>query len=294
MIKKVTFLVIILIISGCSSTGANKEEPRTEFSQNEIVNNKIFEVQVSESYHTFGDNALLLDDGYLYVGVKLRMKNISKEKQSVSTFNWKMQNDQGTEVSTSWNSSLGGNSFSGELLPDGEVEGTLYFEQPMNNSGLKLVFYENMFNDEPSFKYILDCDCNVPDLEKDLFSFDEKVLYHDIEYSIKNKQFSNGSGYYKPDKGNVFLGITLETSNLSRETVSINSYYWKVIDSNGVQYDTTYYNPFDEKEYPSTDLLSNGSVSGVLVYEVPKDLSYKLTFYSDYFSDNVKFSFDLN
>lgn len=294
MNKKMVSIIFVFLLFSCSAEISNKINKKTEFSQNEIASNDLIEVRVTDSFYTFGDSSFLLDDGYLYVGVNISIKNVSDDKQSVSTFNWKLQNNKGTEVDASWNSTLGGNSFSGELLPDGEIEGTLFYEQPIDNGGLELVFYDSIFSEEPSFKFILDCKCNVPGLEKEEFSTSEQVVYRDVEYVVLGTQFSKGAGYTTPQTGNIFLGITLKTKNLSSENVSISSSNWKIIDSNGVQYDTTYYNPFNSKDFPSTTLTSNGDVSGIMVFEVPNSLTYRLAFYPDYFSDNYKFSFVLN
>ncbi|NTW90549.1 MAG: DUF4352 domain-containing protein, partial [Erysipelotrichaceae bacterium] len=123
------FIIVLLsfMLVGCSSI--DKVEPKTEFEQSEIVTVDDFEFQILEAYRSFGDD-YLLDDGYLFVAVRLRIKNLSSSKQTISTFNFKMQNNQGVEVDASWNSNLGGSSFNGELLSNGEIEGTLFFEQP--------------------------------------------------------------------------------------------------------------------------------------------------------------------
>lgn len=292
MIQKSIIIFLVFILVGCSTTP--KEIPRTEFEQSEIINNEVFEFQILDVYRSFGDNSFLLEDEYLYAVVNIKIKNISTQKQSISTFSFKLQNDQGIEVESAWNSNLGSNSFNGELLPNGEIEGVLYFEQPIDNSGLKLAYYESIFNDEPDFKYILNCDCSVRKLEKDLFDINEVVTYNDTENSILNVKSSSGSGFSKAQNGFTFIGVTLKTINNSRESISINSYDWKIVDENGVQYDSTYFSPFDDASYPSTTLLSNGEVSGIIVFEVPENVGIKLAYYPDYIDEVIKFSFDLN
>lgn len=103
--KKLFILLLSLLLVGCGS--ADKVELKTEFEQNEIVNSDDFEFQILEAYRSFGDD-YLLDNGYLFVAVRLRVKNLSSSKQTISTFNFKMQNNQGVEVDASWNSNLGG------------------------------------------------------------------------------------------------------------------------------------------------------------------------------------------
>lgn len=285
--KKLLILLLSLLLVGCSS--ADKVEIKTEFEQNEIVNSDDFEFQILEAYRSFGDD-YLLDNGYLFVAVRLRVKNLSSSKQTISTFNFKMQNNQGVEVDASWNSNLGGSSFNGELLSNGEIEGTLYFEQPVDNSGLKLAYYRTMFDNTPEFKYIMSCDCSVPKLSKDVFDINETVTYNDVQNSVIGVDYSTGSGFSKASSGNTFIGITLKTINNSRDNVSINSYNWKLVDDNGVQYDVSYFGPFDQSEYPSTTLMSGGEVSGILVYEVPKNVGLKLSFYRNGFDEESVYS----
>jgi hypothetical protein len=65
------------------------------------------------------------------------------------------------------------------------------------------------------------------------------------------------------------------------------------VDDNGVQYDVTYFSPFDQSEYPSTTLMSGGEVSGLLVYEVPNNVGLKLSFYRNGFDEKSVYSFKL-
>lgn len=288
--KKFIVVLLSFMLVGCNSV--EKVEPKTEFEQSEIVSVDDFEFQILEAYRSFGDD-YLLDDGYLFVSVRLRVKNLSSSKQTISTFNFKMQNDQGVEVDASWNSNLGGSSFNGELLSNGEIEGTLFFEQPVDNSGLKLAYYRTMFDNTPQFRFLMSCDCSVPRLSKDVFEINEKVTYNDVDNSVIGVDYSTGSGYSKASSGNTFIGVTLKTINNSRDNVSINSYNWKIVDDNGVQYDETYFSPFDQSEYPSTTLMSGGEVSGLLVYEVPNNVGLKLSFYRNGFDEDSVYSFKL-
>lgn len=288
--RKILLIVLSLVLVACGST--DKVEPKSEFNQSEVVSNDGFEFQILETYRSFGDDYLLEDD-YLFVAVRIKVKNVSTSKQTISTFNFKMQNSQGVEVDTSWNSNLGSNSFNGELLSNGEIEGTLFFEQPFDNSGLKLAYYRTIFDDNPEFKFVINCDCSVPKLSKDIFEINESVVYNDIENSILGVDYSKGSGYSKASAGNTFVGITIKTVNNSRDSIDIASYNWKIIDDNGVQYDTTYFSPFNTSDYPSTTLMSGGEVSGVLVYEVPNNIGFKLSYYKNVFENKLVYSFKI-
>ncbi len=136
----------------------------------------------------------------------------------------------------------------------------------------------------------MSCDCSVPKLSKDVFDINETVTYNDVQNSVIGVDYSTGSGFSKASSGNTFIGITLKTINNSRDNVSINSYNWKIVDDNGVQYDISYFGPFDQSEYPSTTLMSGGEVSGILVYEVPKNVGLKLSFYRNGFDEESVYS----
>src|SRR5699024_8556670 len=84
-------------------------------------------------------------EGNEYVIVHVTIENNGEDKISYNPFNFKMMNsngqieDQGLIMVDS-DTSLS----SGELAPGGNVSGTLSFEQPIDDDGLKLIF-------EPSF-----------------------------------------------------------------------------------------------------------------------------------------------
>lgn len=287
----IPLIALVLSLTACSSE--DKIVQKTEFPQSHIIETGILRTQIIEVYKTFSTNPFMLDDGYLYVVVKMTIENMSDEKQSISTYDWKMQNGDGVEVSPSWDSKLGSESLSAELLPGGSLTAELYYELPINNSNLKLAYYSNMFNSKPSFKYLIECACSSPALTKQVYTTSEIVTYNDVEYSVLTVKRSKGSGYTTPSKGNVFVGVNLNTKNLSRDTISISDYNWKLVDGNGVQYSTTYGQPFGDHNYPYTDLMSGGNVAGYLVYEVPSSATLTLQFYSGISRDVLVFGFQL-
>lgn len=132
-----------------------KEEPKTEFSQDEVVKYNGVEFTVTEVKKHMGDEFDTPKDGCEYVTVGIKIVNNSEEKISYNPYDWKMENSNGQETDTSivlTDTELS----SGDLNPGGNVEGTLTFEEPQGDEGLKLNYYDNMlFDEEAAFKIII-------------------------------------------------------------------------------------------------------------------------------------------
>lgn len=140
-----------------SSSGAD-EEAKTEFAQNEVVTFNDVDFTVTSVERSAGDVFDTPKEGCEYVIVSLKIENNSDEKISYNEFDWKMENSNGQEtdmVFTTINSdtTLG----SGDLNPGGVVEGTVAFEEPVGDAGLKLNYYSNsLFDEEAAFKIKID------------------------------------------------------------------------------------------------------------------------------------------
>lgn len=137
---------------------ATKKEEKTEFSQSETVTFKGVDFTVTNVEKTTGSEFDTAKDGHEYVIVTIKIENKSDEKISYNSFDWKMENSNGQEVDTAItivNTDTALNS--GDLNAGGVVEGTLAFEQPQGDTGLKLNYYYNaLFDENASFKIKLD------------------------------------------------------------------------------------------------------------------------------------------
>lgn len=135
-----------------------KKEEKTEFTQSETVTFKGVDFTVTNVEKTTGSEFDTAKDGHEYVIVAIKIENKSDEKISYNSFDWKMENSNGQEVDTAItivNTDTALNS--GDLNAGGVVEGTLAFEQPQGDTGLKLNYYYNaLFDENASFKIKLD------------------------------------------------------------------------------------------------------------------------------------------
>ncbi len=130
-----------------------KQEARTLFDQEEVVTFKGVEYAVTNVEKVTGREYETAADGKEYVIITLSIHNTSDEKISYNPFDWKMENSNGQVESQTFvlfdsDTSLS----SGELKTGGKVEGTIIFEEPIGDEGLKLCYFENPFKDDESFQ----------------------------------------------------------------------------------------------------------------------------------------------
>lgn len=132
-------------------------ETRTEYTQGEAASVKGVEYSITGVTRSAGANFDTPKEGYEYIIVNLHIANNSQDKVSYSGYNFKMRNSQGQENDREYvtlvdtDTSLG----TGDLIPGGFVDGTLVYEEPVGDAGLKLVYYGNMFDDKEKFTMAL-------------------------------------------------------------------------------------------------------------------------------------------
>lgn len=145
--------------SQSSEEESSKEETeKTEFAQGETVNFKGVEYTVTNVEKTKGNEIDSAKDGYEYVIVSIKIENKSDEKIPYSSLNWKMENSNGQEEGEAITIVDSDTALDiGELNPGGNVEGTISFEEPEGDTGLKLNFYDNiLITDEATFSIVID------------------------------------------------------------------------------------------------------------------------------------------
>lgn len=132
-------------------------EEKTEFSQGETVTFNDVDFSVTNVEKTTGSEFDTAKEGHEYVIVTVKIENNSDEKISYNQFDWKMENSNGQEVDTAFTTVDTDTALnSGNLNAGGMVEGSLVFEQPQGDNGLKLNYYDNAFNENASFKIKID------------------------------------------------------------------------------------------------------------------------------------------
>lgn len=127
----------------------NEELDKTEFAIGEPAELNGQVVQVTEVTKSNGNQFDTPSEGNEYVIVNVTIDNNSDKEISYNPFNFKMKNsngqieDQGL-IMVDQDTSLS----SGQLAPGGTVSGTLSFEEPIDDSGLQLIFEPSFWNEE--------------------------------------------------------------------------------------------------------------------------------------------------
>lgn len=150
--------IALFNLTGCSSTTTNNEteNSKTSFNINEPAVFEDVHYTVTNVEYSNGDEWDKPAEGKEYVIVTLKIENKSDSKISYNTFDWTMVNSQGQEDSETFSTiDSDTNLSSGELIAGGTKTGTLVFEQSKDETSLKLLYYSNMFNENPTFEIII-------------------------------------------------------------------------------------------------------------------------------------------
>ena len=136
-------------------TEFSQKEKKTEFSQDEAavfkdVRYSITGIEKSQSTEYDSPEA-----GKEFIIISLKIENNSDKKISYNEWDWKMENSNGQEEDVAFTIGVDASLNSGNLTPGGMVEGRIVFEEPVGDTGLKLHYYDNMFNDKASFTFII-------------------------------------------------------------------------------------------------------------------------------------------
>lgn len=162
--KILTVVLALIVLGGIgSATGSKKdtavttsttaeekkEETKEFYAVNEDVKLKDTVIKVTNVEKSNGTQYEKPKDGMEYVIVTVAIKNGGKDEISYNPFDFKMQNSKGQitdETFTTVNSSTQLNS--GNLTSDGEITGTIAFEQPKDDTALVLKYKGNMFSNK--------------------------------------------------------------------------------------------------------------------------------------------------
>lgn len=139
------------------NTTKKEEKQKKEYNKNETVIYKGVKYSVTNVKYSNGSDWDNPADGKEYVIVTIKIENTSDKKISYNVYDWKMRNSQGQEESEAFTTiDNDTNLSSGDLAVGGTKEGTLVFEEPKNDSSLKLLyFYNTLLEDEESFAIII-------------------------------------------------------------------------------------------------------------------------------------------
>lgn len=133
------------------------EKTKKEYNRNETVIYKGVKYSVTNVKHSNGSEFDQPANGKEYIIVTIKIENKSDQKISYNPYDWKMRNSQGQEEDGAFTTIDSDTSLhSGDLAAGGVKEGTIVFEEPKNDSSLKLLYFDNsLFDDEETFAIII-------------------------------------------------------------------------------------------------------------------------------------------
>lgn len=157
------WLLIIIVIVGIASAGGSNnndtatqtssgttsttQNEKTEYNQGEeaiLGKGAITVTKVEKSQGTQWDKP---KSGKEFVIVYLTIENKGNSNLSYNPYYFKMQNSQGQQESMTFTIVDQDTSLqSGELIPGGKVSGTIAFEQPKGDTGLMLIYNDNIWS----------------------------------------------------------------------------------------------------------------------------------------------------
>jgi flagellar basal body-associated protein FliL len=134
----------------------NSKAGKTTFKIGETVKYNNVELTVTNFKTTKGGEYDSPKSGNEYAIVTVKYKNAGKENISYNPYDFKIRNSKGQITDNTYVSSIEKDKLdSGDLAPNGEIEGTIAFEVPKGDKGLVLQYTGNIFNSESEIDFKL-------------------------------------------------------------------------------------------------------------------------------------------
>ena len=138
------------------TTETNETNEKTSYGLNETAVYNDVHYTVTNVEYSNGTQYDKPADGMNYVIVTLKIENKSDSKISYNTYDWKMINSQGQEDDGAFTTVDNDTHLSsGDLIAGGTKTGTLVYEEPTNESSLKLLYYSSIFDDKSEFEIVI-------------------------------------------------------------------------------------------------------------------------------------------
>ncbi|QXE20015.1 DUF4352 domain-containing protein [Clostridium sp. 001] len=181
MKHKIVSVVIVIIVLGCigsalgggnndkstatnqstksSQTETKKAEPKKDelkdsYAIGETAKYKGVEMTVTKVDKSNGSEYDKPKDGKEFIIARVKIKNNAKEKLSYNPLYFKMQNSKGQIEDETFSTVNEDTALkSGELAPGGEVEGSVIFEEPVEDKGMLLQYQDNIFSDKVKIQF---------------------------------------------------------------------------------------------------------------------------------------------
>ena len=163
--KKWWFWLIIIVIILIVGIGGSEDKSTQTYSNTSSVVSTVSQNQKNEynqgEEDILGNGAITITNveksqgseydkpatGKEFVIVHVKIENKGNDKLSYNPYYFKMQNSQGQQENTTFTTVDQDTALkSGELIAGGKVEGTLVFEETKGDTGLVLIYNDNMWS----------------------------------------------------------------------------------------------------------------------------------------------------
>lgn len=239
----ITFMTLLLAFSFIGCTNSNEKEPSTDttFGLNQTASFKELKVTATEIMESKGESLFAPEDGNVYVGVKFTIENISDEDQSISSL---MQFTAYVD-DVKCNYSIG----AATAFSDGTLDGTVgvgkkligwyAVEVPENWKTIELDFKADILSNKTAKFVFAEENCtdsnsgsndntnsntntNKPSTGT-TYGLNETAALQNLKVTATEIKESQGESIFKPDSGNVFVGIKFTIENTSNEDQTVSS-----------------------------------------------------------------------
>lgn len=136
-----------------TETKKQGEKEKTSFETNETVTYKNVDFKVEKIERSNGSEFDKPEDGKEFLIVTINIKNNSDDKVSYNAYDWKLTNSNGQENDEAFTTVNSNALNNGDLAVGGTVTGTIAYEIPKGDSGLKLSYYDTVFDNKEAFYF---------------------------------------------------------------------------------------------------------------------------------------------
>ena len=269
-----------------TGTAAPTGNEKTEYLLGDIVQLGNRQVQVTEIKKSPGSEFEKPNAGQEYVIVSVNIKNVGNDNASYNPYDFKMQNSLGQITDTVFSTINSDTALSsGELTAGGLVSGTLLFEEPKDDTGLKLLYNPSVLEEYETISIDLMNSAQIIEILEGSTSASSAIqIVGDIgeignyQVQVRKVEKSAGTEFDKPKEGNEFIIVTVVIKNKGTDIISYNPLDFRMKNSKGQVLDTGFLTVDLDTQLASGDLAAGGLVSGTISYEQPKDDTLELIF----------------
>ncbi len=136
-----------------SNTKTTEEKTKKSFETTETVTYKDVEYKIENVERSNGSEFDKPEEGKEFLIITVNIKNNSDQKVSYNAYDWKLTNSNGQENTEAFTTNNSNALNSGDLAKGGTVTGTLAYEIPEGDSGLKFSYYDTIIDDEAAFYF---------------------------------------------------------------------------------------------------------------------------------------------